>query len=272
MTVTDIASLPSFKLIPYTSTPPPLNSDPEILRTSSWTYCGPLIPVFTPTGATASLPESYVTWHHATFQNGDITPRLVEFLAFAHGFLVDAGISHYWITIRASLPTGDYDTPRWHTDDDFFATSDTTVTTTGGSRTQWKLATTLMGPGTLFLSNSASARATQDTITTAAREANAHTCTTIACLGCAETADTIRQSLAVSLKHAHVTQNAVGECAFFKVGKHVGAVHSEPPMRVPRVFVNIVPGREDELRGVMRRWGMEFPRAWSLPPLGFQIN
>ncbi|KAK6359717.1 hypothetical protein TWF696_000859 [Orbilia brochopaga] len=276
MTVTNVAALPDFKLIPYTDTQAHPDSHPKILRTSCWTYCGPLLPI--DSARTSTLPPSYDTWQRATF-NGSITPLLLPFLRFAHAFIVDAGLTHYWLTIRASLPTGDYDTPRWHTDDDFFAAADNSNTNIShdisrdSNRTQWKLATTLIGPGTLFLSDSASGRATQSTITDHTRASTPpHTCTTVACPGCAATADCIRQQLATSLKDAHIKQNAVGECAFFKVGKEVGAVHSEPAMRVPRVFVNVVPGREDELRGVMRRWGMEFPRAWSLPPEGMHVR
>lgn len=69
-----------------------------------------------------------------------------------------------------------------------------------------------------------------------------------------------------------VVQSKDGECCFFKVGDGVGAVHSEPRMDGgERVFVNIVPGREEELREIMGKWGMEeWPRAWCLGvPGGF---
>ncbi|KAJ6260522.1 hypothetical protein Dda_4748 [Drechslerella dactyloides] len=283
MTVTNVASLPDFKLIPYSTASP--DTDTEILRTSSWTYCGPLLPVppadhasDNPNTNNLSLPPSYEAWEHATF-HGSITPLLLPFLRFAHAFLAEAGLTHYWLTIRASLPTADYDLPRWHTDDDFFArdsdsdsdTSPADVTDTG--RTQWKLATTLLGPGTLFLADSATGRATQAAVKSHIRDSTPpHPCTTVACPGCAATADTVRRQLATSLQDASVTQTGAGECAFFKVGKDVGAVHSEPSMREQRVFVNVVPGREAELRGVMRRWGMEFPRAWSLPPEGMHVR
>jgi hypothetical protein len=35
-----------------------------------------------------------------------------------------------------------------------------------------------------------------------------------------------------------------------------------------RVFVNVVPGTEEQLRGLMSRWGMEFPRAWCVGSAG----
>ena len=55
-----------------------------------------------------------------------------------------------------------------------------------------------------------------------------------------------------------------GEMAFFRVGRREGAVHSEPPCGMERVFVNVVPGGEEELRELMARWGRRFPRAWCL--------
>lgn len=64
-----------------------------------------------------------------------------------------------------------------------------------------------------------------------------------------------------------------GEAAFFRIGEEEGAVHSEPPCHVDRVFVNVVPGTEQNLRKLMSRYGMEFPRAWSLGlPLGIDSS
>lgn len=63
---------------------------------------------------------------------------------------------------------------------------------------------------------------------------------------------------------ARVVQPRWGEMVFFRLGGREGAVHSEPRIDCDRVFVNVVPGTEEELRGLMGRWGMEFPRSWSL--------
>lgn len=66
---------------------------------------------------------------------------------------------------------------------------------------------------------------------------------------------------------------APGEYCWFRLGAVEGAVHSEPRCSVGkgeeayeqgRVFVNVVPGTEKQLRGLMSRWGMEFPRAWCV--------
>lgn len=61
-----------------------------------------------------------------------------------------------------------------------------------------------------------------------------------------------------------VVQARRGECAFFRVGEEDGAVHSEPMSHGDRIFVNVVPGCEGDLRGLMGKWGMEYPRAWCV--------
>ncbi|KAK6520566.1 hypothetical protein TWF506_000819 [Arthrobotrys conoides] len=304
MTITSIPHLPDFKLLPYklpqitsttTETPPSSSPPPiKILRTSSWTYCGPLLDF--PLSKNddddesddSSLPPSYHTWHRATIRGEPLIKLLKPFLLFAHEFIKSNGLKHYWITIRASLPTNDFNTPRWHVDDDFFDRGSAanlnnsnsnhhhtnhTSNNTKITRTQWKLATTLLGPGTMFATNTTSARQTLKAVKQAVKTSSpSHTCTSVICLGCANLAECVRKALADELKHVEVVQSKDGECCFFKVGDGIGAVHSEPRMDGgERVFVNIVPGREEELREVMGKWGMEeWPRAWCLGvPGGF---
>jgi hypothetical protein len=31
---------------------------------------------------------------------------------------------------------------------------------------------------------------------------------------------------------------------------------------VDRIFVNVVPGSDEELKGLLAKWGLEWPRAW----------
>ena len=124
-------SLSDFKVIPYspgeqdvsltdssTSLPVPSTIDEQALSvriSSSWTYCGPLL-----TLNPSSLPTSFYTWAEATV-NGIILTPLFSFLAFAHKFILANNLSHYWLTIRASKGSHDFDLPRWHTDDLFFS-------------------------------------------------------------------------------------------------------------------------------------------------------
>jgi hypothetical protein len=51
---------------------------------------------------------------------------------------------------------------------------------------------------------------------------------------------------------------------YFRLGDEEGAVHSEPKRDFGHIFVNVVPGSEEQLRKLMGRWGMEFPRSWCV--------
>lgn len=74
----------------------------------------------------------------------------------------------------------------------------------------------------------------------------------------------MRVRLAEELKGYEVVQAQPGQCAFFRVGEKEGAVHSEPAASGDRIFVNVVPGVEADLRCLMAKWGMVFPRAWCV--------
>ncbi|KAJ5317670.1 hypothetical protein PENANT_c004G05370 [Penicillium antarcticum] len=301
----DVKLLPDFQMLPY----PALDSkdQPDDLITlktsSSWTYCGPLLSLNADT-----LPCSFNTWAQATI-NGSIIPSLFSFLSYTHEFLSKNSQSHYWLTIRASKPTNEFDIPRWHTDDLFFsspsqqtATSTTPTTNNASKRARftqlsnilklqttpqskptpkppnWKLTTTLLGPGTLFIPTTSSslARKAQKSAKQTARSKNPdHICLSIRCTGCAMAAESVRETLAAQLGHGYpddndhrasdggsVVQALPGQCVFFRVGEEEGAVHSEPVSHSDRVFVNVVPGSRKDLEALMGRWGMEFPRAW----------
>lgn len=244
--------LPSsdFKLFSYAS--PPQDLSITLNNSSTWTHCGPLLE---PT----SLPPSFYTWAQVTI-NGDLLPSLLPFLAFVRSFLAENQLDHYWLTIRVTRGNHDFDMPRWHTDRKFFQNK-------GSGKVHWKLCTTLVGPGTLFLRDGGKARRVQRKTRSAMKETDAfrdHQCREVRCLGCAGMQEVVRERLAEELKDYPIIRSAAGECAFFRVGDDIGAVHSEPQSHGDRVFVNVVPGTEAEMRRLTANWGMSFPRAWSL--------
>ena len=264
----------AYAFVPYlpSTTASRTTPDPssfKIKHTSSWTYSGPLL---TPT----HLPPSLHTWSSAAVSSSPaLLQRLIPLLVFLEDFLPAAGVQHYWLTLRATTPTHEYDMPRWHVDDDFFSPVSRTENVRQESRkkaerkdkkTGWKLCTSLLGPSTLFLSPSANADALQTLRSTQKSEAAGrnHVCTSIRCAGCFDTGEAVRRSLATAFAGKDVVQAGYGEVAVFRIGGEEGAVHSEPPCGVDRVFVNVVPGTEEGLRTLMGRYGMEFPRAWSL--------
>jgi hypothetical protein len=254
--------LPSqdFKLFLYNHPAPSAAPGTPITlnHNSYWTHCGPLLDP-------KALPPSFHAWSRATI-NGNILPALLPFLAFAHAFLGRAHLQHYWLTIRATRPTAAFDLPRWHTDTEFLDRSPP------ASGTQWKLAATLLGPGTLFVADGAGARAAQGR---ARRElvaaAGEHVCRELRCLGCTTVTEGVRARLAEEFGEMPVVQARSGEGCFFRLEESAGAVHSEPRCGVDRVFVNLIPGSEREMIGLLGKWGMEYPRTWSVDWLSSEI-
>ncbi|KAF2191777.1 hypothetical protein K469DRAFT_718793 [Zopfia rhizophila CBS 207.26] len=267
---------PSHAFIPYLPAPSPTSppstpSSPKadssyglppltLHNTSSWTYCGPLLPLIS-----SDLPSSLHTWISHTI-SGPFMPRLLPFLTFLHSFLRKAGAEHYWLTIRATKPTSEYDTERWHTDDIFFdydGEKDRVGLNQQGRSGYWKLATTLLGPHTLFLKDELKAREVQrSTKRRECEKRREHACSSFRCLGCLDAVEAVRQTLAREFENKEVESPAFGEVAFFRLGDTEGAVHSEPPCTCDRIFINVIPGTSDELKSLMERWGLSFPRAW----------
>ncbi|KAF2826632.1 hypothetical protein CC86DRAFT_244345, partial [Ophiobolus disseminans] len=236
-------------------------------NTSSWTYCGPHLHP-----ATNALPPSFHKWASLTVSHPDkLLDRLLPLLSFLQRFLLEAGIQHCWLTIRATKSTHEYDAPRWHVDDDFFAAGFGRLMRNAGDsnddrnkRGMCKLATAILGPPTLFLEDNESALRILRTTKAHERTTHQHECTSIRCLGCSTYADSVRKSLATALENHAIVSPQRNEFAVFRLGDSDGAVHSEPKCDVDRIFVNVVPGTEEELRALMIRWGMHFPRAWCL--------
>ncbi|KAL2119103.1 hypothetical protein VTJ04DRAFT_6063 [Mycothermus thermophilus] len=282
-----------FLFLPIPSAPDkPL--DLTLLTSSTWTYCGPLLPlddntsnndnVESPPNPSSSLfPPSFHAWTAQTISgpqpSAQLLTHLLPLLRAAHAFLISQNMHHYWLTIRATKPTTDFDFPRWHTDDNFFIPprQPDSDPDEDGAEGLWKLCATLQGRGTLFFSDGKVARRALKEAKAEARkeqERKPHVCTTVRCAACGRTSEWVREEVAGRLarveeegkgRKALVVQPVVGkEMAFFRIGGKEGAVHSEPRHDGDRVFVNIIPGTEEELRGLTRRWGMEFPRSWSL--------
>jgi len=242
----------------------------SVKRTAYWSHCGPLI------DTSEGLPSTFHDFEKRTF-TGSVQNRLIPFLSRANSVLREKGFQHYFLTIRASTPTHEFDRPRWHTDELFF--TDTLPGTRLGLKspysqahqnngTNWKICTTLLGPSTLFLphQHQSSAREAQESARRAA--STEHNCSFLTCIACAAASNAVRNELVATLGRCGAEVAELGECAVFKVGREFGAVHSEPCMsegETGRVFVNVVPGTEGELKELMGRWGMEFPRQWEFP-------
>ncbi|KAF4946719.1 hypothetical protein FGADI_10923 [Fusarium gaditjirri] len=261
-----------FKFLKYLEDADLCQDSITVRRSAYWCYCGPLLDPCT--GPESSLPDNFYDFETQVF-TGSIRSRLVPFLSFINNLLVAKGFKDYFLTIRATTPTREFDQPRWHTDELFF-TKDVLPGARLGLKsnhreqlqntgTDWKICTTLLGPSTLFIpaSHQSHARKAQESARDSA--ITEHECISIRCVGCAAAADAVRDELATVLKPFGAEAVEMGECSVFKVGRGFGAVHSEPCMSEAdsgRIFINVVPGTEDELRVLMSKWGMQFPRQW----------
>ncbi|KAK0721246.1 hypothetical protein B0T21DRAFT_414442 [Apiosordaria backusii] len=224
----------------------PADSPPFKLKASStWMYCGPLLHLDeadTPEQNYGPLDPSFGAWKEYTLTQDTqhlLLPRLVPFLQAVETYLVERGFFHYWLAIRASKPNHDFDVARWHTDENFYNPSLSAQT-----RGMWKLCTTLQGPGTLFavdgdyarkLLNEAKARG-EDRL----RRDPTHACVLVGCGNCGRTTCEIREEMRDGLADKEVRQSMANkEMVFFRVGG-------------------------GQLEDLTARWGMGYPRAWSL--------
>lgn len=238
-----------------TKGPAPLN----VIRNSTWTYAGPIL---------SSLPPSFYSWSKFSTSNPSLLfARLQPLLAFLHATLAESGVQCYWITIRATTPTKEFDMRRWHVDEVFFAPGSSNLAfpqhrTPKHNRNDWKLCATLLGPSTVFMRDNKFALRTLHKAKEEARKDTDHQCTQMRCVGCSTYADAVRAELSTLLSSRDEVVPPPHAVAVFKTGHKSGAVHSEPRCHVDRVFVNVVPGTEEELKKVMEKWGMGWPRAW----------
>jgi hypothetical protein len=251
-----------YMFIPYTPTLPRLRPNLTIHHPSTYTYAGPLL---------LSLPQTFHIWASRTFSSTSaLFSLLAPLLTFLSTFLPSVGLQCYCLSIRASKADSAYDVPRWHVDDDFFRASETSEKEDGGGkkggkRRRWKLCTTLLGSGTLFPTNNTTALKIVQREKAHEKKNHEHVCTSIRCLGCATYAAELRNILIGKFERWETTAPKGNEVAVFRIGDEGGAVHSEPKCEGDRVFVNVVPGTEEDVRGLMGRWGMaEWPRGWSV--------
>ncbi|KAI1354435.1 hypothetical protein F5Y01DRAFT_15969 [Xylaria sp. FL0043] len=250
-----------------------LDTDLGVTRNAFWSYCGPLLT------EGDDLPPNFYEWTGAAL-SGSLLPRLTPFLRFVNQVLSEHKLDHYWLTIRATKATHEFDKPRWHTDDMFFSARGGALRTipreddneSNSNRamdlqTDWKLCTTLLGPSTMFIPAEHQAEARKAQRFARKTLATDHDCTSIRCIACAATSDAVREQLLTDLEPMGMMQAASGKCAFFHIGQEKGAVHSEPCMSGgDRIFVNVVPGKKEELKNLTGKWGMSFPRSWWIAP------
>ncbi len=144
-----------------------------------------------------------------------------------------------WMIIRVTLPTDDYDEPRWHKDGNFFQNpiKDTS-----------KFLTVLKGPGTLFIKKSKKVNEVFYKYFMKKREEYKK-------LGYGhneEIEDKYKKIYVKEFKKCKHNQLKTKDGLIFFTGNYEdefknGLLHSEPKKDVPRFFISILPGSETEI-------------------------
>jgi len=127
-----------------------------------------------------------------------------------------------WLTIRVTLPNNEFNIPRWHIDGNFFERVN--------NEHQSKFIMTLKGPGTLLCNANETTRKIFFENFQGSREISE------------------RHKLDEILKSQKVIQLQNNQCAIFLVGdRNIAAIHSEPPVTEPRIFISILPGYDYQI-------------------------
>lgn len=157
-------------------------------------------------------------------------------------------MKYFWISIRITLPNKLYIIPRWHQDGKYFNTCDNT------QNLQSKFVTILKGDGTLFVtSNETSLNIISDNLNKMRKYISDNNIVDFN-EQLKINDEIFRPKLAERIeeckinKDCKITQLNNDEGVIFYVGdKQKAAIHSEPMMSQPRIFISILPGTKEEI-------------------------
>lgn len=139
------------------------------------------------------------------------------------------GAEAAWVAVRATLPNSDFEIPRWHQDGVFFESE---------NGEQKKVAFAVKGAPTLFNGTGGKLR---DAFREASRRKEDDT-------------PESRLEVAALLDPAQTEQAKAGQGSVFVAGSDRSAVHSEPSMKDPRIFVSVLPGTKEQIEELRERW------------------
>ena len=155
-------------------------------------------------------------------------------------------MKHFWMDIRVTMPCNNYDMPRWHKDGPFF-TNDINEKNTS------KFVTVFKGPGTLLIKGTKRVIEIYNKV----REKQSNEmrlCSTIE--EQFKVADSYRPIFAKEFSEEPIIQVKNNEGLVFFTGTpiNIGALHSEPKLDKPRMFISILPSTEENIMGLKKRW------------------
>jgi hypothetical protein len=134
-----------------------------------------------------------------------------------------------WVHLHSFIPTNKYDLPRWHMDGAYYASEER-------DDLLFKYVITLMGPTTLFYFLPPELRKT----------AESHT--------------NNRHYMKKFCQTENIASPSLGEGAVFIAGRGAAALHSEPPIHENRLFLSIVPCKNNQLAELKARVASVYPK------------
>jgi hypothetical protein len=131
------------------------------------------------------------------------------------------GADSAWLAVRFTLPSEDFDIPRWHSDGPYYQSENKS----------YKMVATLVGAQTLF-----AVAKDLDTFNKVSEDSAG-----------LELGDDIEARMKLDEMIEEVVVSVPGEAVVYQVGGREAAIHSEPPMNSPRIFVSILPGSFEQI-------------------------
>ena len=154
--------------------------------------------------------------------------------------------NYAWIDIRVSMPTTDWDIPRWHMDGSFYITEDK-------NQIQSKFVTVLRGAGTLMVNATKKEKEEYEKIMIENRPKTKEDKEKFFKDHKNQMKLRIKQNKVFEKKKVKQLKNDEG--LIFIVGNIDKAlVHSEPPTHTNRIFISILPGTETQILELKKRW------------------
>lgn len=159
-------------------------------------------------------------------------------------------IDHFWITIRVSLPTDYFNIPSWHKDGRFFFNSK--------SQKSPKFITVLKGPGTLLIKSTKKVNKIYNDISQKITDEFTKL-KNITINDNNKIYDKYRLIFSEALKNVKIIQLTNNECVIChpELTQDAGAIHSEPKMDTPRLFISILPGSKKDILELKKRWNIK---------------
>ncbi len=159
----------------------------------------------------------------------DIIKKITKLVISGYQDYCPTAGESYWLTIRVTQSTNEWDIPRWHCDGNYFFK-------TGERELVSKFATALHGPGTLLIKTTDSQRRNFIDATEEAYRINED-----------GMSKNHRRFMDNNMLGDMIKPTNYQSVIFISGPREICGIHSEPEIHGPRMFLSIVPGSKKEI-------------------------